>query len=148
MSADTDLLAMLDASPTLVYIDTETDTPVTPVANGVYWGYLNIDPAATVIDVPLPYIVFSSSPGYDRDGRMCGQVGGRVLRFDLKGVGDTERQAKWVLDEARKVLNRKRLGVSLIKRSDDNLLVAREDELTAPGGAPLFFGVDRYGVAI
>lgn len=146
MSADTDLLAMLDGSPTLVYIDEESGDPGVP--NAVYWGFLDVDEAAKVISVPLPYIVFNSSPGYDRDERHCGQVGGRVSEFQLTGVGSSERQAKWVLDEARKMLNRKRLGKSLIKRSDDNLKVRRDDDYTSPGGKPLFMGVDRYAVAI
>lgn len=146
MSADTDLLAMMDASPTLVYIDEESGEPGVP--NAVYWGFLDVDESAKVISVPLPYIVFNSSPGYDRDGRYCGQVGGRVSEFQLTGVGESERQAKWVLDEARKVLNRKKLGKSLIKRSDDNLKVQKDDDYTRPGGKPLFRGVDKYSVAI
>ncbi len=144
MSADTDLLAMLDASDTLVYID--EDAGDEGVVNGVYWGYLNVDEAAKVIDVPLPYIVYNSSPGMDANERFCGQVGGRVNEFDIKGVGASEQQAKWVLDEARKMLSRKRLGTSLIRRSPDNLNVRREDDYTRPGGAPLFYGVDRYTV--
>lgn len=146
MSADTDLLAMLNASPTLVYINEETGG--VPVANAVYWGYLDVDESAKVISVPLPYIVYNSSPGYDRDVRQGGQVGGRVLEFDLKGVGATERQAKWVLDQARSVLSRKFLGGNLILRSDNNQRVRREDDYTRPGGEPLFFGVERYGVAV
>lgn len=146
MSADDDLLAILNASTTLIYVDQLAGDP--EVSNAVYWGYLKPDEAAKVIDVPLPYIVYNSSPGYDNDERLCGGVGGRVLQFDLKGVGSSERQAKWVLDEARKVLDRKRLGTALIKRSDDNDRVRREDEYTMPGGMPLFFGTDRYGVAV
>lgn len=146
MSADTDLLAMLDASPTLVYIDEEAGDPGVP--NAVYWGYLDVDETEKVIRVPLPYIVFNSSPGYDRDKRQSGHVGGRVLEFDLKGVGDSERQAKWVLDQARTVLSRKFLNGNLIIRSDDNERVKREDDFALPDGKPLFFGVDKYAVAI
>lgn len=146
MSADTDILALLNASSTLVYIDEQTGG--TPVANAVYWGDLDIPADVKVISVPLPYIVYNSSTGADRDERQGGQVGGRVLEFDIKGIGSTERQAKWVLDEARAVLSRKFLGDNLIFRSDDNLRVRREDEFTRPGGKPLFYGVDRYSVAI
>lgn len=136
---------MLDASPKLVYYDEEVGGPMVP--NAVYWGYLDVDETEKVINVPLPYVVFNSSPGYDNDARQDGRVGGRVLEFDIRGVGDSERQAKWVLDEARKVLSRKRLNGSLIQRSDDNQNVRRDDDYTHSGGAPLFYGVDRYAVA-
>ena len=146
MSADTDLLAMLDASSVLVYIDEEAGDPGVP--NAVYWGHIDVDEAEKVINVPLPYLVFNTSPGYDNNERYCGDVGGRVLEFDLKGVGVSERQAKWILDEGRKMLNRKRLNGSLIKRSDDNLNVRRDDDFTSSGGGPVFYGVDRYAVAV
>lgn len=146
MTAEDDLLAMLDASTTLVYVDQETGDE--PVINAVYWGYIDVDETAKVIDLPLPYIVFNSSPGYDRDGRYCGQVGGRVLEFQLKGVGESEKQVAWVLNEGRKMLSRKRLDKALIRRSDDNLEWRRDDDFTRPGGGPIFYGVDRYGVAV
>lgn len=137
---------MLDASPTLVYIDEQTGGP--GVKNAVYWGYLDVDEAAKVINVPLPYLVLNSSPGYDRDERYSGSVNGRVLEFQLTGVGESERQAKWILDQARTMLSRKRLAGALIKRSDDNLNVRRDDDYTRPGGDPIFYGVDRYAVAV
>lgn len=146
MTAEDDLLAMLDASSVLVYIDEESGDRGVP--NAVYWGYVDVDEVAKVINVPLPYIVFNSSPGYDGTGRFCGQVGGRVLEFQLKGVGESEKQVGWVLSEARKMLSRKRLDGSLIKRSDDNLEWRRDDDYTRPGGDPIFYGVDRYGVAV
>jgi hypothetical protein len=146
MSADTDLLAMLDASDALVYVDEETGGP--NVANAVYWGYLNVDEAAKVIDVPMPYIVFNSSPGYDRDERQSGSVGGVVLEFQLTGVGESERQAKWILTQAYEALNRKRLNGSLIKRALDNQQARRDDDYTRPGNKPIFYAVDRYAVAL
>lgn len=145
MSADTDLLAILDASSTLVYIDEEDGGPGVP--NAVYWGYLDVDESTKIITVPLPYIVFNSSPGYDNNERQDGRVGGRVLEFDIKGIGGSERQAKWVLDEARKMLSRKRLNGALIQRSNDNQRVRRDDDYTHSDG-PLFYGVDRYAVAV
>ena len=144
MSADTDIIAMLNASTMLVYVDDDAGDEGVP--NAIYWGYLNVDEAAKVIDVPLPYIVFNSSPGSDANERFCGNVGSRVVEFDIKGIGASERQAKWVLDEARKMLSRQRLGDSLIHRMPDNLNVRREDAYTRPGGDPLFYGVDRCSV--
>jgi hypothetical protein len=146
MSVDTDILEMLNASPKLVYVDEETGGPNVP--NAVYWGYLDIDETAKVIAVPLPYLVYSSSPGYDRGIRYSGSTAGRVSEFRLKGVGESERQAKWVLNEAYKVLNRKRLNGSLIRSSNDSQDVRRDDDYTRPDGKPLFFGVERYAVGI
>lgn len=146
MSADTDILAMLDASDVLVYIDEEAGAP--GVENAVYWGYLNVDEAAKVIDVPMPYLVYSSTPGYDRDERYCGSVNGRVLEFRLTGVAETERQAKWILDQARVMVSRKRLAGALIRRMDDNADIRRDDDYTRLGGEPIFYGVERYAVAV
>jgi hypothetical protein len=146
MSADADILAMLDASAKLVYVDEETGGPNVP--NAVYWGYLDVDETAKVIAVPLPYLVYSSSPGYDRGIRFAGSVTGRVSEFRLTGVGESERQAKWVLNEAYKVLNRRRLNGALIKSSNDSQDVRRDDDYTRPDGKPLFFGVERYAVGV
>lgn len=131
MSADDDLLTMLRAVPNL----------------NVYDGFVDADETEKVIDVPLPYVVFYSSPGSDRDGRLCGGVGGRVLQFSVTGVGGDRQQAKWALDKARAALSRQRLNTALIRRSDDNQPVRREDVYTRPEGLPLFYGIDQYGVA-
>lgn len=132
MTASDDILAILDAVPNL----------------NVYDGYVDADETEKVISVPLPYVVYYSSPGYDDDERFTGNVYRRVHEFQLTGVGSTREQAQWALDKARAVLNRKKLDGSQIRRSDDNQFVRRDDDYTRPGGGPLFFGVDRYGVAI
>src|SRR5699024_903833 len=98
MTADDELLALLRARPHLT----------------VYDGFVDVDESAKVITVPLPYVVFYSSSGYDNDARFSGQVGGGVLEFQITGVGGTREQAKWALDEAREVLSRKRLRGNLI----------------------------------
>lgn len=144
MSADDDLLAMLDASPTLVLAPFGKPGGI----NAIYDGYVVADETAKVISVPLPYVVFYSPPGYDRDERQGGQVGGRVLRFTITGVGQDRTQAKFVLDKARAVLSRKFLGSNLIIRDDDDQPVRREDTYTRPGNLPLFYGIDRYSVAV
>jgi hypothetical protein len=132
VSADDDVLALLEAVPNL----------------NVHDGYVDVDETAMVISVPLPYVVFYSTPGYDRDDRQDGRVNGRVVEFQVTGVGGTREQAKWALDKARGALSRQRLGDALIRRSDDNQYVRRDDDYTRPGGEPLFYGVDRYGVAV
>ncbi len=119
------------------------------VANlNVHDGYVDVDETQKVISVPLPYVVFWSTPGYDNDARQDGRVAGRVVDFQITGVGGTREQAKWVLDKARGALSRKRLNGSLIIRDDDNQFVRRDDDYTRPGGGPLFYGVDKYAVAV
>lgn len=144
MSADNDLLAMLDASPSLVFVP--RGQPGVP--NAVYDGYVDADESAKVISIPLAYLVFYSSTDRDNDSRQSGQVAGRVVTFQLTGVGETRDQAKWILGKARDVLSRKRLNGNLIIRDDDGQMVRRSDDYTRPGGLPLFFGVDRYSVAV
>jgi hypothetical protein len=144
VSADADILALLDASSTLTVVAEGKTGGI----NSVYQGFPAVDTTAKVVTLALPYLVFITSPGYDRDERYSGDVNGRVLDFQLTGVGQSMAQAKFVLDEARKVLNRKRLDGSLIKRSPDNALVRRDDDYTRSGGLPIFFGVDRYSVAV
>lgn len=142
MSADDDLLAILATAPFHLHVEGEA-----PVPNSVFDGYVDADQTSKVITVPLPYLVFYSTPGYDRDERLSGQVAGRVLQFQIIGVGDHRDQAKWVLDQARTRLSRKRLNGNLIVRDDTNQPVRREDTYTRPGGEPLFYGIERYAVA-
>ncbi len=144
MSLESDVLAMLDASPVLVYVKRGEDG----VANAVYDGKVDVDEAAKVIRVPMPYLVFWSSPGYDRDERQSGQVGGRVKEFQLTGVGETREQAQWILDRARGVLSRKRIDGHLIRRSEANVPIRRDDDYTRPGNGPIFYGMDEYAVGI
>jgi hypothetical protein len=132
MNPDAELLSMLRAVPNL----------------NVHDGFVDVDETAKVISVPLPYIVFYSTPGYDNDERYAGVVGGRVVEFQLTGVGESREQAKAALEKARTALSRERLGRNRIRRSDDNMAVRRDDDYTRPGGGPLFYGVDRYAVAV
>lgn len=143
MSADDDLLAMLAVAPLHLFVKGESPSP-----NTVFDGYVDADETAKVISVPLPYVVFYSTPGYDNDERQSGEVAGRVVQFQITGVGMDRNQAKWVLEKARDALSRKRLNDNLIIRDPENLHVRRDDTYTRPGGEPLFYGVDRYAVAI
>lgn len=131
MTTDDDLLTMLRAVPYL----------------NVYDGAVDVDEDTKVISVPMPYIVYWSSTGYDRDARKSGDVNGRVHEFQLTGVGETREQAKAALDKARAAISRKRLNGNLIQRQPDNPLINKDDDLTRPGGAPIYYGVDRYAVA-
>lgn len=140
---DDEILTLLAVSPFHLY-----DPSVTATVNAIFDGYPEADETEKVISIPLPYLVYVTTPGYDNDPRQCGDVGGRVLEFQVTAVGRSQRQAKWALDHAREALSRKRLGRALIVRSEDNLYVRRDDEFTRPDGGPLFLGVDRYAVAI
>lgn len=130
MTVDTDLLALLEAVPGL----------------NVHDGEVGAD-ELKVISVPVPYIVYSSSPGYDNNKRHSGGAAGRVVQVRIKGVGQDPREAKWALDQARAVLSRKRLNGYLIVRTDDDEPTIRDNEYTRPGGGALFYGVDKYAVA-
>lgn len=133
-TADTAILALLDAT----------------VLN-VWDGYVkDSDEDAKVVSAALPYVVFYSTPGYDINPRLSGAVLIRAVDFQINFVGSTREQAKWASEKARDALNRKRVTLAgksrLIRRTDDNLFIQRDDTWTRPGGAPLFFGVDRYVV--
>lgn len=130
MSVDEDVLAMLRAVEHL----------------NVHDGYVDVDEASKVIAVELPYVVYSSTPGRDREERYSGHAVGRVTDFRITGVGETREQAKAVLDRARAAISRKRIGQALIKRDNENQPVRREDTYTRPGGLPLFYGIDGYSV--
>src|SRR5699024_1768617 len=132
MTADDDVLALLRVRPHLT----------------VYDGFVDVDESAKVINVPVPYVVFYSSSGYDNDVRFSGQVAGRVLEFQVTGVGGTREQAKWALDEARLALSRNRLNGNLIVRDDLSQMVRRDDDYSRPGGKPVFYGADRYSVVV
>lgn len=144
MSTHSEILAMLDASPVLVLAPFGKPGGI----NAIYDGYVKPDETTKVISVPLPYIAVYSSTGRDNDVRQSGQVAGRVKRFRIEGVGSTTDQVIQVLDEARKMLSRKRLNGNLIIRDDDDLEARREDTYTRPGNLPLFYGTDRYSVPI
>ena len=143
MTARSDLLAMLDASPVLVVAPFNTVGGI----NAVYDGYVKTDESAKVVSVELPYLVFYSGTGRDNDVRQSGQVAGRVKKFRIMGVAATPEQAEWVLERGRDMLSRKRLNGNLIIHTagDDE---ARQDDYTRPGGLPLFICVDRYEVAV
>lgn len=108
------------------------------------------DPATKVISAPLPYLVFYSTPGYGINPRMCGRRG-RAVEFTINAVGKTREQAKWAGQTAEDALDHVRITLSgvprLIRRTEDNPYVRRDDTWIRPDGKPLFVDSRRYTIA-
>lgn len=136
MTVDTALLALLEAVPNL----------------NVHDGYVSADKTTKVISVPLPYVVYYSSLGYDVDERQGGRPGGRAVPFRLGFVGATPEQTRAAGEKVRAALSRKRVTVdgkeSGLIRLIDSDTVRRDDDYTRDGGLPLFYGADQYEVGI
>lgn len=152
MSADADVLALLDASEFLVVYEEGVTPPATPEDefSMVYQGEADADETAKVIIVPMPYLVYGTTTPRDNDARYSGHVAGEIHEFWLMGVGETPEQAKVPLTKARQAINRKRLAVGrgLIHKDTANQPVTKDPDYNRPGGEPIFYGVDRYAVAI
>lgn len=102
-----------------------------------------------VISVPLPYVVFYSTPGYGINPRMSGRRG-RAVEFTVNAVGISRDQAKWAGQRAEDGLDGRRIELvqpRLIRRTDDNAYVRRDDTWTRPKGLPLFTDSRRYSIA-
>lgn len=110
------------------------------------------DDSEKTISAPLPYLVFFTTPGYPINPRMSGRRG-RAVEFTINAVGISRSQAKWAGDRAEAVLDRKRLVLiegrpgRLLRRTDDNAYLRRDDTWTRPGGKPLFTDTRRYHIA-
>lgn len=120
----------------------------------VYDGHVtDSDPSTQVVTAALPYVVFYATGDDATPGdSLAGGSGAHLTEFQVTCVGETREQAKWAGEKARAALDRKFLtfpsGARFVRRTDDNQYVRRDDTWTRPGGAPLFFGVDRYAVLI
>jgi hypothetical protein len=120
----------------------------------VWDGHVEDSDASTmVISADLPYVVFWG--GYDDDApgdSLAGTSGAHLSDFRVTFVGETREQAKWAGEQARAVLNRKRLsftaGSRFVRCTDNSGYVTRDDTWMRPGGAPLFSGIDQYEVLI
>lgn len=111
------------------------------------------DPATNVISAALPYVVFYALNDNPSAGdSLSGASGAYLTGFQITFVGDSREQAKRVGERAKAVLDRKFLtfpaGQRFVRLTDDNQFVRRDDTWSRPGGAPLFFGVDRYSVTV
>jgi hypothetical protein len=112
------------------------------------------NPDTKVIAAALPYVVFYALMDDPAPGdSLAGTSGAYLTGFQLTGVGETREQAKRALEPAQAPLDPKQVVFPgdrsrFVKRTDVNQFVRRDDTWTRPGGAPLFFGVDRYAVVI
>lgn len=111
------------------------------------------NPDTRVMSAKLPYVVFYALLDDPAPGdSLAGTSGAYLTGFQLTGVGETRDQAKRALERAGDALDRHRVtfaaGSRFVRRTDVNQFVRRDDTWTRPGGEPLFFGVDRYAVAI
>lgn len=125
------------------------------VANLNVWdGHVeDSDADLSVISADLPYVVFWG--GYDDDtpgDSLAGTSGAHLTEFRVTAVGGTREQAKWAGEQARAVLNRKRVtfvaGSRFVRCTENSGYVTRDDTWTRPDGAPLFSGIDQYEVLI
>jgi hypothetical protein len=115
----------------------------------VHDGYVtDSDENEKTISAPLPYIVFYTTPGRPEARSLAGPAGATVDEFQISFVGATREQAIAAAERADDAVNDTRLtslpGQPVIRRTDDNLFVHRDDTWTRPGGKPLFYGANRY----
>lgn len=133
-------------------VDSAVLTLLRAVPNlNVYDGYVtDSDENEKTVSAPLPYVVFyATSAAPETESRsMAGAAGAQTEEFQLSGVGSDRNQAKWALEKARQAVENVRLAsvarTPVVRRSDDQFMVRRDDTWTRPDGKPLFFGADRY----
>jgi hypothetical protein len=136
VSADDGILALLNAVQNL----------------NVHDGWVDVDEAAKVVRVELPYVVFTAGLGQDADERMGGRPGLRALPFSISYVGESREQARWAAAKSREALSRHRLVVDGRESGLMTLLESSEiypdPDYTGLGGQRLFSGRDKYVVGV
>lgn len=105
--------------------------------------------AGNVVTSSLPYVAYSSDTPVDGPALYDGATTVREMTFDVMGVGVDRNQAKAALERAESRIRRRSPGAGFgIVRKMDSDRVREDDTYTAPGGAPLFYAVDRYAVTV
>ncbi len=113
----------------------------------VHDGEAPADMDGKVITAVLPYVVYTSGTPVDGAGLYDGNTTAREMAFDVMYVGADRNQAKAAGERAEARIRRQSPGPGFgIVRKTDGLTVRRDTTYTAPGGRPLFYGVDRYAV--
>ena len=107
------------------------------------------DGDAKVVTVELPYVVYLPSNPIDGARVATGETTNEDLEFRLMFVGGTRAQASAAGDRAAsRIRGRAPLENAGICRREGSQQIRREDTYTAPGGAPLFYGIDVYAVTV
>jgi hypothetical protein len=108
------------------------------------------DGDAMTISAPLPYVVYYPAPGRPEARSMAGPAGAETKEFQVTFVGATRQQAMWACEKVRAALDDVRLstvtGNPVLRRTDDQLFIRRDDTWSRPGGGPLMYGADRWSV--
>lgn len=129
-------------------------TVLRSVANlDVYDGHVtDSDGNAKTISAPLPYAVFYSLTRVPTGDSLAGSASARLQTFQVSFVGETRAQAELVSIDTRAALDRRFVQFvdreAFVRLNDDSLDATRDDTWTRPDGGPLFYGADRYDVAI
>lgn len=109
------------------------------------------DREAKVVTVPkLPYVVYLPAAPVDGEAQVySGDTTARETEFDVMYVGGDRAQARAAQERAEGRIRRRcpGPGFGLMRRVDASR-IRRDPNYTLLGGAPLFYGVDRYAVTV
>jgi hypothetical protein len=120
-----------------------------PGGLNVHDGEAPVDRQNNVVTADLPYVVYTSDTPVDGPELYSGETTAREMGFDLLSVGIDRNQAKAAAERAEARVRRRSPGAGFgIVRKVDSDRVRRDPTYTTPGGAPLFYVVDRYAVSV
>lgn len=118
----------------------------------VHDTHVDVDETLKVVTVPLPYVTFRPVSTTPQTRRADGTVSSDPYWFEVMWVGLTREQAEAARDRARARLEGKRpvfpgsRGTPIARHETTGLF--KEPTYTAPGGAPLFYGIDQFLVVL
>lgn len=121
----------------------------------IHDGDLKLPPEGVTrktIPYDLPYAVYYSSIGSDDRRRKSGRSARRSVFFSITYIGEDRNQAKALGERIRNLLVDQPIAVpghrTWLCQLQESQRVRRDDEVMRPDGAPLFYGVDSYDIAI
>lgn len=148
-AVDEAVIALLAADERIVFVE-DTSTVVADDQWPLFDGHVvDSDGELKTISAPLPYLVFYSTPGLPVRPRAGRTSTMRMVEFQITAVGIDRWQAKQAAARAEGLLD----GMTIdptgdrprkVRRTGDNLYVARDDTWMRPDGGPLFFCPTRY----
>jgi hypothetical protein len=105
-----------------------------------------------VVEREMPYAVYFGSTGLPSRRRLSGHRSHQSVYFSFRGVGISDEQARWVMQELQDTLEGLRLVVpgrqTGLVSVDGSNRVFRDDEAVQPNGGPVFYGEDYYAVGV